>query len=925
MKKAISILLVIVLMMSMAASGLADRIPAADRGIRFGRISVQSAASDWPMDLRGARDDERGIVYIHAYDLMDALGAEIIREGEGENCILHYWVGNWHAAVNTESGSCEVTYRLMSAYEGETDIPYGRYELADCLYVPEKDVFYLPFEQMMYMFAATWMCEGGTVKILQPETFLDVLCGFDGLYNEIPVYEQLMGEKAWQQLMSSFGFGVGASIDEVDMAFLWDGVASIFTNTSGYQQKATENAVMLLLMDTLAEEGPLSGMYAGSEGLEKMSAFTESAGALIDATVVGELYEAEQIQNLAKLLGKTIDGELLEAVNTYLKPGVSVLSYALEAAQVYWLRSMLDDNLAGRIEFLQKAAAKRAEEEDYFRDLQNVSTKILAEYFESEAYKQMKAFSFSELMSTLDGTMTFLDGVIGAAGSTTQQLTVNGGLAPNSAAEALIVNTASRIASKVSGGAAGFVMGAGNALGFGSYILGMMNFTVSTFDLIVETVKLAVPEGFNAAEDAHTCLNLIYISNMLKKEFVQAYDELKTGVFTHETLENARMSVQLLTTASMHAHEILAGLGKWEVPEDGYREPAYIVRLLNSIPFDPLLMMDEGYVNLVSDEPGCVRHDIPVSYVRLSGKVVITTESYADSGEHFSARIVRPHVWAEANPDLTAMIDAELDKLYTEKYGRLEERKNGAASCKSDMQTHTETLTLTSAYSNGGFVSFSLQSGYFMCTVGHDCNETFAYIFDVASGEKLEFENLLDLENNPQAKDAFIAMIGRELESKGYSDSKAGKIYSEMLKDEVARWDITPQGIKVLIDVMYFDLFGCGTMIMPYEELNGILKEEYLPQESVGQMCVTIEAYDAAAVGEDEVVYGNEPQEGMLTLMGAADHVWVGSRRQEVDGSCSTFYAYAPGNSRVTIPGVSARVAWIDETGEYVQDLRIKD
>ena len=123
MKKAISILLVIVLMMSMAASGLADRIPEADRGIRFGRISVQSAASDWPMDLRGARDDERGIVYIHAYDLMDALGAEISREGEGENCILHYWVGNWHAAVNTESGSCEVTYRLMSAYEGETDIP----------------------------------------------------------------------------------------------------------------------------------------------------------------------------------------------------------------------------------------------------------------------------------------------------------------------------------------------------------------------------------------------------------------------------------------------------------------------------------------------------------------------------------------------------------------------------------------------------------------------------------------------------------------------------------------------------------------------------------------------------------------------------------------------------------------------------------
>lgn len=305
--------------------------------------------------------------------------------------------------------------------------------------------------------------------------------------------------------------------------------------------------------------------------------------------------------------------------------------------------------------------------------------------------------------------------------------------------------------------------------------------------------------------------------------------------------------------------------------------------------------------------------------------VVITTELYTDSGEHFSARIVRPHVWAEANPDLTAIIDNELEALYAEKFAHLEERKSGAASCKSDMQTHTETLTLTAAYSNGGFVSFSLQNGYFMCNVGHDCNETFTYIFDVVSGEKLEFEDLLDLENNPEAEEAFVALIGEEIMKKGYSDSKAGKIYSEMLKDEVARWDITPQGIKILIDQMYFDLFGCGTMLFPYENLEGILKSEYLPQKTAGQMEVNFEAYDVEAIGEGQVVYENTPAASMLTLIGAADHVWVGNRRMEVDGSCSYFYAYAPGSSLVTLPYTNARVAWMDETGEHIEEVWVSE
>ena len=981
MKRAISILLACMLMLSMTTSALANRMPAEDRMILFGKISVKGAGDDTSRAYRGARDDQNDIVYIHAYDLMDILGAEIIREGEGENCILHYWVGNWHAEVRTESGACVLTYRLKSAYGGEQSIPYGRYELTDCLYAAGDDAFYLPFEQMLYLFAAVWFCDGGTVVVERPETFLDVLAGFDGLFNEVPTYEELMGQDWKTQLANSVGLGIGATMDEIDLQFVFDGAVSAFLNTSSYQQKSMQNALMLMMMDSAAGEAENAEMLTGADSLEALSTYSGMIGSALEITQTEEAFLQPMLDGILKIFSVSAEHEKVIRAANAAKPGVPVVSYLLSVLQVYSTAARMEESLKDRLDFIEEVAGRRAEESeaekekllkqfdgveagdfalemarlslngmsimqyltdfylelvlredleenidailavqdadgkaDYFSNLQKVTAEVRELYLEDTS----KAFKESV---NIDSAIGLVDAVISIAGGTDAKGALK-------SSDEVIEKAAESIVKKLgTGKGATAAAGAGSVLGIASYAVGWAALTAGTIDLVVEVSKLMIPQFrglLEGSENAHTCVNLIYISNMLKKEFEAAYNEISTGAFTRETLENARMSAHLLAVASLHAHEILEGLGAWTPSETGYQEPAYIQRLMQAASYDKLLMMDEGFINLVSDENGCVRQEIPVSYVRIGGKVFVTTETYTDSGEHFSARIVRPRVYAEDNPDLTAMIDAELDKLYTEKFAGLEERKAGAAACKSDMQTHTETLTLTSAYSNGGFVTFSLQSGYFLCAVGHDCNETFTYIFDIATGEKLEFEDLLDLQNNPQAKDAFIAMIGRELERNGYSDSKAGKIYSEMLKDEVARWDITPQGIKVLIDVMYFDLFGCGTMLMPYEELGGILKEEYLPQETVGRMYVSMDKYDAAAVDEEDLVYSNTPAAGMVTLMGVADHVWVGrtNGQMAVDGKCSYFYAYAPGNSLVTLPYTSTTVAWIDEAGEHIEELR---
>ena len=180
MKKIVSLLLVFMLLMSMTTSALANRMMTEGRKILFGEIEVLNAEGT---DIyRGARDDKNDLVYIHADDLAVILGGEVVRDGTGENCILNYSAGNWRVELRTEAGAGVVTYHLRSAYEdGDVDIPYGRYELTDCLYVKAEDVFYLPFEEMLYMFAASWSCEKGVVRVVRPETFLDALCGFDAL------------------------------------------------------------------------------------------------------------------------------------------------------------------------------------------------------------------------------------------------------------------------------------------------------------------------------------------------------------------------------------------------------------------------------------------------------------------------------------------------------------------------------------------------------------------------------------------------------------------------------------------------------------------------------------------------------------------------------------------------------------------------
>ena len=307
--------------------------------------------------------------------------------------------------------------------------------------------------------------------------------------------------------------------------------------------------------------------------------------------------------------------------------------------------------------------------------------------------------------------------------------------------------------------------------------------------------------------------------------------------------------------------------------------------------------------------------------------IMVTTETTVETGEHFSSRVVRPHVYAEANPDLTAIVDAAIDELYQEKADEVERMKASAASCTMPTRDHTENLTLTAAYSTGGLLTLSLLDSYFDCSIGHNCNTSYTYRFDVATGELLEFENLLDLENNPDAEADFAELIGQKLEKEGVSASKGSTVYSEMLKDRYASWDISPRGIEISIDALNSGVM-CHGFVLSYEELDGILKKEYLPMQAMGQMEVSAAPYDPSVSYVWKPAYVNAPIVNILELSGTANHVWVANSygRNEVDGRCSYFYYYGADDALISLPEAQNAdygyaVAWIDGDGEHMEHL----
>jgi len=414
------------------------------------------------------------------------------------------------------------------------------------------------------------------------------------------------------------------------------------------------------------------------------------------------------------------------------------------------------------------------------------------------------------------------------------------------------------------------------------------------------------------------------------------YDSL-----TSELLADARTSTQLFLASSLHSADLLTAIGRQEKPAGGYKEAAYLYRLSESAKHDKLLLMDSKFSNIVSDEEGCMRHDIPVEYVRIIEPVIVTTETTRTESTHYYSEITRPRVYSKANKKLGAAVDKVFDPIFEEAFADVESDARNAASCKWDMGTHHTVAYITSAYSNGHFLSIGLATGFFDCSIGHNVLQTSTYIFDVASGTLLDLPDLLNTKENPKAKEDLLALMDELMDDTGkryaldHSPAKltAAELYSEMRKGYSANWRIEPDGIYVSIKMLDMNIAIPGFLI-PFEKMEGILREEYLPVEVSGTAQYELRPFTEDMLDKDSgiTVYDNTPRYNALALSGLATHLWIadglGRADEGITGRCSYFYGFGVQNCLIPLPEPDLAkygygIAWIDAKGDHIEDKPI--
>ncbi len=310
--------------------------------------------------------------------------------------------------------------------------------------------------------------------------------------------------------------------------------------------------------------------------------------------------------------------------------------------------------------------------------------------------------------------------------------------------------------------------------------------------------------------------------------------------------------------------------------------------------------------------------------------VIVMTETTVEEGERFSGTIVRPKVYADVNENLKFQVDAALQEEYEKALADIERWKAVAAECDDDHAfEHYANWKLSGAYCNGGVLLLKMTRSMDGCGIGHSTSSVTNYLFDVATGEQLEFTDLIDWEKNPLGDLCFGLLIGKCLEAGGESKDKAVKAYEAMLEGRGVSWRFTPEGISLGFDYQSIDIL-CDDQTIPYENLRGIFKDEYIPQKSQGEAEVENTLYTGEDTDEYTLVYDNTPAVNELEVSGYATHLWVadglGRTLGEATGRCSCFYAYGLGSSVITLPEplyeeYGYNVIWVDEKGFHEEHL----
>lgn len=955
MRKIIAHILIITMLLNWTGTALASGSVSDSQKIQFGEIQVLGVEAASFSTYRGARDDKNGIVYINAEDFASIIGGAFeVREKEN-GYVIDYWVGNWKIEVDTEKSIGQVSYyfgynmtesdvSVNDSFLMQSMLPeikansdrqdsldsynrrfriyqniYDSFSMTDCVFNEQENNWYLPFEEMLYMYAAQWICYEGVVLVYRPDTLFDVLADCEAWRNHIVRCEELLGEggsQVWFQKYSNryknpideaefeewlgktFKYGILAPLDDIDVRFIFD---SVVVSLTGGEMKYTEDtikkAIIQLLTDAPIQEDGFK------KGIDNASNFIGAAATVLDLicekldsdkklTQKQALTQKQNYTMLEKMLNLPKLTENLPKINNCTSAGAPLIQYALSVGQILWTRDLLEENLEKRIEFIEKAAEKRIEQDEFFKTLKDAAHNAREIYFGGEYNVYMDNLSMDNVVSIMEGSIAIAE----------------------QKRDKLIGKATGKIIRSIPASMKPIAVTGAKFLSHGLDTFNTVQCTVAVIDLTVETAKVIFPgfrEGLEDAENAHICLYLIPIAKMMEGEFKQALQILRTQKPKQEVMNDARMSALLMMNASLHGHEIINKLERQNIPKEGYEETAFILRLLESSKYDALLLMKSDFGDIISDEHGKMRHDIPVEYVEVNNFVIVTTavEQYETSSS--ISTVVIPTVYISGNPEAEKHINEELTEYCSARLGRPANPIN--EPIVPEESRNTTDVNIRNIFSCGSllFIDFGISE---YAGGAYDTNYTRSWIFDTSTGEQVNLKQIFS--DAPEARNQLAAHIAARLQEELDKDKWTDLDYSVnevarlAVNEEMGDWVMTEAGFRVVFPRQSIASNRSFVIEIPYKELLGIWPDKYFPTIIDGSGSIDI------ILPEQETDFG-ELGAYVLKVEGLVQQITV----TEYDGTDAIgprFYANYMKDQSAVLPACRGDAYW----AEYYSDGR---
>lgn len=299
--------------------------------------------------------------------------------------------------------------------------------------------------------------------------------------------------------------------------------------------------------------------------------------------------------------------------------------------------------------------------------------------------------------------------------------------------------------------------------------------------------------------------------------------------------------------------------------------------------------------------------------------IVITTVSRFETAEHARVDISHPHVYSEANPNLGTAVEAAIGSIFTKRHAEADKTLRNAYKCEYHRTNyHTEHAYMSHVYSTDTVLCMNISTGYYVCSIGHQCTTTRSYVFDIASGKRLNLVDMLD-PTNPSAKADYQAVMKQICAEKNLP-CNASKMFNLANKyDQNTNWYLLNDGIYMDYE---FVSSGYQGFFIPYEQLAGILRPDCLPVENIGSAQVKavriehiLDDYDGQLIYNDSGTSSTGVQ-----MDGLVSHIWVNDRAYDPNTARGRyFYGYKVKDVTAIMPSHedSVGVVWTDYQGDH--------